>query len=185
MTLLIAGFSAQRVGAAATLEARWSLYDRANASSFQAGVNGIAAPGAGAGYEIVSFDSVGISAGLATYVYGGADLPAAHGGPMDPIVTCSASFTATEMFLTVDGAYPYAGCVFFLGVANTGDSPFRVSLGGLDEHATVTCNAPGCLASDVDVLGGGAECGRCDSALPRGWRERERGRRGHLWSLRE
>jgi hypothetical protein len=155
-TLLIAGFSAQRVGAAATLEARWSLYGRANATSFQAGATGVAAPGAGAGYEIVSFDGVGISTGLATYVYGGPDLPPAHGGPIAPIVTCNAAFTATEMFLTVDGAYPYAGCVFFLGVQNTGDTAFRVRLGGLDEHATVTCDAPGCLPSDVDLLGGGA-----------------------------
>jgi|GEM_PF-5186691 len=146
-------FVSREEGAAATLETTWSLFARADANSFTPGVDPAPAPG---GYEIVSFDAVGLAAGLGTYVYGGADLPPALGGPAPPLVTCTATITGSELQLDVSGAFPYAGCVFFVGVENTGDAAARFELGPLGEEATVTCNAPGCEASDIEVLAGAA-----------------------------
>jgi hypothetical protein len=133
-------------GNAATLEARWSLLDRANATSFVPGANGT-----NAGYEIVSLGAAGPSTALSTYRYGGPDFTP----PMTPIVSCTGSISAASLNLDVSGAYPYAGCVFFVGVTNSGDGAIRVSLGSLDANATVTCDKPGCQASDVDMVAGG------------------------------
>src|SRR5690606_33167110 len=79
------------------------------------------------------------------------------GGPMQSIVSCGSSFTATEIFLNVEGAYPFAGCVFFVGVSNTGDEPVRVHLGMFDENAVVTCDTAGCQGSDIEVMAGGPD----------------------------
>ena len=166
------GFASYRSSEAATLSGTWSLYQRANTTSFVSGAAG-SATSPGIGYEIVSLDAKGLAAGLSTYVYGGADLPPAKGGPMVKIVDCTASFTPTDMRVKVDGGYPYAGCVFFLGVTNTGATPLAVNLGGLTAEATVTCPVghPNCRATDFDVLAGGtndatirANCRAFDSA---------------------
>ncbi len=144
-------------GGAATLGAEWSLFGRADAASFAPGTVALT-PGTGAeGYEIVGFGAAGPSAGLSSFTYGGADAPAAHGGPVPAIVACDATFTATSMTIGVTGAYPYAGCVFFLGVTNTGDVPIRVDLGSLDSSAQVTCNVPGCAKADIDIVAGGPD----------------------------
>ena len=114
--LLVVGavlFSRLTPTSAASLEATWSLFERADALSFVPGTTATSA-----GYEIVSFAAVGPSAGLSTYQYGGADLVP----PQPPIVTCSATVEPTDLALLVDNAYPYAGCVFFVGVENTGTS---------------------------------------------------------------
>lgn len=144
-------------GEAQVVEARWSLYERADAASFVPGGTPIDAPGSGAGYEIVSFAATGPSTALETYMYAGPDLPPEHGGPLPSIVSCASEFTLTEMFLSVDGAYPFAGCVFFLGVANTGTEPLGMHLGMAAEHAETTCSAPGCQASDIEMLAGGPD----------------------------
>ena len=146
-------------GAAATLEARWEMYERANAGGFEPGETPVEAPGAGTGYEIVSFAAAGLGEAFGSYMYGGLDLPAEHGGPMAPVVGCSSSFTASEMFLEVSGAYPFAGCVFFLGISNTGDEPIRVHLGDLDGDAEVTCDTAGCEASDIEMVAGSPDAG--------------------------
>lgn len=146
-------------GAAATLEARWEMYERANAGGFEPGETPVEAPGAGTGYEIVSFAAAGLGEAFGSYMYGGLDLPAEHGGPMAPVVGCSSSFTASEMFLEVSGAYPFAGCVFFLGISNTGDEPIRVHLGALDGDAEVTCDTAGCEASDIEMVAGSPDAG--------------------------
>ncbi len=143
-------------GRAATPAAEWRLYARANTTSFAAGPASLAAPASGAGYEIVSFDAVPLSAGLSTYRYGGADLLPPR-GPMPAIVTCSASFTQTGMSLQVAHGYPYAGCVFFLGVTNIGANPIQVQLGGLDGDELFACDTPGCALSDLDIVAGGAD----------------------------
>lgn len=152
------GFASLRQGEAATLEGRWSLYQRANSTSFvSGGVGSLTSPGIG--YEIVSLDAAPLSTGLATYVYGGPDLPPAKGGPMAKVVDCTAAFTPTNMHVVVSNGYPYAGCVFFLGVTNTGDSPLAVNMGGLTAEATITCppGRPDCGKTDIDVLAGGAD----------------------------
>jgi len=154
LTVVIAGGTSKAAGTVA----RWQLYERASATTpFLAGAVPLDPPATGAGYEIVSFDAVPLATGLVTYVYGGSDLPVALGGPASPIVVCSADFTAAAMNLHVSGAYPYAGCVFYLGATNIGDAPITVELGGLTAEATVTCNAPGCQASDVEMLAGGPD----------------------------
>jgi hypothetical protein len=145
------GLVAGRGTRAAPLEASWDIVGRANVSSFAPSVS---QDPAATGYEIVSFDAVDVQGGLSTYVYGGADLPANRGGAAPAIVTCEATFTQTEIQLQVGGAFPYAGCVFFLRVTNTGDGPLNFQLGGLTADADVECNAPGCLASDIQVLAG-------------------------------
>ena len=157
LAVLAVGVLRFEAGSAATIEARWELFGRADAASFAPGGTPIDGPGTGAGYEIVSFAAAGPSTALDTYMYGGADLPGAHGGPMPPLVSCESSFTATELFLDVQGAYPFAGCVFFIGVSNTGEEPVRVHLGMFDEHAMVTCNAPGCERSDIELMAGGPD----------------------------
>lgn len=144
-------------GEAQVIEARWSLYERAEATSFEPGGTPIDAPGSGAGYEIVSFAAEGPSTALDTYMYAGPDLPPEHGGPLPSVVSCTSEFTATEISLLVEGAYPFAGCVFFVGVANTGTEALRVHLGMLGDHSTVTCNAPGCAGSDIEMLAGGRD----------------------------
>ena len=143
-------------GRAAGPTAEWRLYARANTTTFAAGGSSIAAPGNGAGYEIVSFDAVPLSTGLATYRYGGPDLPPPR-GPMPAIVSCTASFTSTGMSLQVTGAYPYAGCVFFLGVTNIGTGPIQVQLGGLDGEELFGCDTTGCEISDLDIVAGGLD----------------------------
>lgn len=134
--------------AAASLEARWALHARQDANSFVAG----AAPFAG-GYEVVSFAAAGPSANLAAFKYGGADLVP----PQPPIVSCTATVGPSTLDLHVGGVYPFAGCVFFVAVENTGGEPIRVDLAALDNAATVTCSAPGCLPSDVDIVAGGGD----------------------------
>lgn len=155
VAVAVLGLANYQNGSAATLEARWSLYGRASAGSFEPGLTAVAAPGSGAGYEVVSFAAAGLAAGLSSYLYGGPDLPVANGGPLPGIVSCTASFTATSIELSVSGAYPYAGCVFFPGVTNTGDTAIRVELGPLTADAAVTCTAPGCQRTDVELLAGG------------------------------
>ena len=137
-------------GSAASLSAQWAIFDRNGSASFYPGT----AP-ATHGYEVVSFAAAGPSAALSTYVYGGPDLTP----PMAPLVTCSLTVTPTALALTVDGAYPYAGCVYFVGVTNTGSAPIQVSLGSLDNNAVVTCNAPGCSRTDLDILAGATDPG--------------------------
>ncbi len=150
------GFASYRGSEAATLSGTWSLYQRANTTSFVSGAAG-SPTSPGIGYEIVSLDATGLAVGLAAYVYGGPDLSPAKGGPMVKIVDCTASFTPTDMRVKLDGGYPYAGCVFFLGVTNTGTTPLAVNLGGLTAEATVTCPAgrTRCQDTDFDVLAGG------------------------------
>jgi hypothetical protein len=154
VTLGLSGlFASRNEGAAAPIEMTWSLFARADATSFTPGNTPAGVP---AGYEIVSFDAVGLAPGLSTYTYGGADLPASLGGPLPPLVSCESTVTASELHLDVAGAYPYAGCVFFVGAANTGEDAARFELGPLDDDATVTCNVDGCQASDIEMLAGGA-----------------------------
>ena len=77
--------------------------------------------------------------------------------PQPPIVTCSATVEPTDLALVVDNAYPYAGCVFFVGVENTGTGQaIHVNLGSLDSSADVSCDVAGCQASDLDIVGGGS-----------------------------
>ena len=133
-------------GSAAPLEATWSLYSRANSTPFIVG-----APGGTGGYEIVSFAAAGPSDALETYVYGGPDLSP----PMPALVTCAATMQPTTVELTVGNGYPYAGCVYFLGVSNTGSNPIRVDLGSLEANATVVCNVSGCGRGDIDIVAGG------------------------------
>ncbi|MDZ7728645.1 MAG: hypothetical protein U5Q44_10890 [Dehalococcoidia bacterium] len=143
----------QQSADAQTVEATWRIHDRAGTGSFEAGANEVT-PGSGQeGYEIISFDAVGLSAGLSTYTYGGADLSP----PQPQVVSCDAAFTGSSMALQVDGAYPYAGCVFFVGAENTGEEPIQVELGALDEDAEVACDTDGCESSDVDILAGGPD----------------------------
>ncbi len=146
-------FASRSEGSAAPIEMTWSLFGRADVTSFEPGVGPAGVP---AGYEIVSFDAVGLAAGLSTYTYGGADLPPALGGPLPALLTCEATATGSELHLEVTGAYPYAGCVFFVGATNTGEEAARFELGPLSEDANVTCNVAGCLASDVEMLAGAA-----------------------------
>ena len=137
-------------GSAAPLAAQWSIFDRTDATSFH--------PGTGPathGYEVVGFGAAGPSAALSTFVYGGADLTP----PMAPIVTCALTVTPTALALTVNGAYPYAGCVYFVGVTNTGGGSIQVNLGSLDNNAAVTCNKPGCARTDLDLLAGATDAG--------------------------
>jgi hypothetical protein len=155
VAVAVLGLANHQSGSAATLEARWSIYGRASTGGFEPGTTPVDAPGSGAGYEIVSFAATGLADGLAGYLYGGPDLPVENGGPMPAIVSCTASFTITSIELTVSGAYPYAGCVFFPGVTNTGDAAIRVDLGPLTADAAVTCTAPGCQRTDVELLAGG------------------------------
>lgn len=142
---LVGGVRIQQ-GSAAPLEATWSLYSRANATPFVVG-----APGGSGGYEIVSFAAAGPSDALETYVYGGPDLSP----PMPALVTCAATMQPTTVQLDVGNGYPYAGCVYFLGVSNTGSNPIRVDLGSLEANATVSCNVSGCGRGDIDVVAGG------------------------------
>ena len=137
-------------GSAAPLAAQWSVFDRTDATSFR--------PGTGPathGYEVVGFGAAGPSTALSTFVYGGADLTP----PMAPVVTCALSVTPTALSLTVNGAYPYAGCVYFVGVTNTGSGAIQVNLGSLDNNAVVTCNKPGCARTDLDLLAGATDAG--------------------------
>lgn len=143
-------------GRAASPTAEWRLYTRANTTTFAAGSTSLAAPASGAGYEIVSFDAMPLSTGLSTYRYGGADLTPPR-GPMPPIVICSASFTQTGMSLQVTHGYPYACCVFFLGVTNIGTNPIQVQLGGLDGGEIFACDTAGCALSDLDIVAGGPD----------------------------
>lgn len=152
LALGLAGvFASNNETKAATLQAEWSLFARADATSFAPGAGPAPSP---AGYEIISFDAVGLAGGLATYTYGGPDLPPSKGGPVPALVTCDATITLDELHLDVGGGFPYAGCVFFVGVENTGDQPVRFELGAIGDEATVQCNVPGCQASDIEVLAG-------------------------------
>ncbi len=137
------GFQA---GSAAPLEATWSIYNRANTTPFVVGT-----PGGSGGYEIVSFAAAGPTDALDTYVYAGPDLVP----PMPPLVTCAATMQPATVELNVGNGYPYAGCVYFLGVSNTGSNPIRVDLGSLEANATATCNVSGCQRSDIDIVAGG------------------------------
>ena len=145
-------------GRAATATVSWSVHERQDTSSFVPSPTHVVAPAPGAGYEIVSFSQDVPSVDSSGYVYGGPDLPPALGGPLpSAIVTCTAIFEPDGLRLVVENAYPYAGCVFFAGITNTGDVPVEVELGALDPDDLVTCDAPGCSADDVDLLGGGAD----------------------------
>lgn len=145
LAILVAIASARDIRAQ-TLEATWTLYSRANETSFAPG-----SPGSTTGYEIISFAAAGPADALETYQYGGADLDKA----MVPIVTCGASVATTTVNLTVGNGYPYAGCVYLLGVSNTGQNPIRVNLGKLAASATVECSAAGCSRADIDIVAGG------------------------------
>ncbi len=139
-------------GNAQTIEAHWSLYERANNTDFVAGTVRIDAPNSVSGYEIVGLGAVGVNESLADFHYGGPDF----NPPMPPIVTCGANFTLTSMNLSVSGAYPYAGCVFFIGVTNASpEGSMAVELGPLSDDIPVTCVGGTCLRTDLDVLAGG------------------------------
>ncbi|MBI2765103.1 MAG: hypothetical protein HYX53_04235 [Chloroflexi bacterium] len=148
-------FAAATTGNAAPATASWSLYNRANATSFVAGA-GLQPPASGGGWEIVSFDAQPVATGLATYLYGGADLPPARGGPLS-LISCAAVATPLSLSVTVANGYPYGGCVFFVGVTNTGAAPLQVRLGGLDGGEAVSCSAPGCRSSDIELVAGGPD----------------------------
>ena len=59
------------------------------------------------------------------------------------------------MNLQVAGAYPYAGCVFYVGATNIGDGVVTIELGSLTADATVACTGLGCQASDIEMVAGG------------------------------
>ena len=147
------GFALNQSGTAAPIEASWSLYERANTTSFEPGTGPAAAP---SGYEIISFDAIGVSAGPETYMYSGADLPPAQGGPVPPIVGCTATIGGSVLDLDVSGGFPYSGCVFFVGVRNLGELPIRFDLGTLDAGVDFECNVAGCAVTDLDVVAGNA-----------------------------
>lgn len=137
---------------AATIEGHWSMYSRQDATSFKAGTTPFAVPDTLPGYEIVGMDAKGVTESLDTYQYWGAS----HVPPVPEIVSCSATVAPPVMSLSVQGAYPFGGCVFFLGVTNAGDTELRVDLGPAPgDTLPVACFGGPCVASDVDVLAGG------------------------------
>lgn len=149
---VVAGFTlTMRGSAAAQSVGQWALYERAgDVPPFRAALPGVimAQP---AGYEIVGLGAVGVSDSLADYHYAGPDFTP----PLPPIVGCTANVEATVIRVGVTNAYPYAGCVFYIGVENQGPGPLRVSLGQLDASVPVACAGGVCQGSDIDVMAGG------------------------------
>lgn len=151
VTLLGALFASGSAGTAATFEGHWSMYERADATSFAAGSVPFAGPDALPGYEIVGMDAKGVTESLDAYQYWGVS----HEPPMPEIVSCTATIVQPVMSLAVRGAYPFGGCVFFLGVTNAGESTLDVELGAPGNTLPVVCGGGPCQASDLDVLAGG------------------------------
>ena len=132
----------------------WTVHDRVDATSFVPAEAPVGLPGPG--YEIVSFDAALPSAGLSPYVYGGLDLPASLGGPLsESLVACSVDFEAGALKMSVVGAFPYSGCVFFLGVRAPADETQVFDLTLLPNVFEVMCDTPGCGPEDVELLFGG------------------------------
>lgn len=152
LATILALFASGSAGSAATLEGRWSLYDRQDATSFKAGTTPFLGSGSLPGYEIVGMDARGVTESMDTYQYWGASAVP----PVPEIVSCEAAITPPLMSLSIQGAYPFGGCVFFLGVTNAGESDLRVELGPAPgDTLPVACFGGPCVSSDVDVLAGG------------------------------
>ena len=142
----------EREGSALGLRATWTLTGRQDNVTLRPGAQ-LPPPGQ-SGFEIISFAAAGPTGALASYVYGGPDLAAASGGPQPAFVTCTAgtgSATGT-IVLDITNAFPYAGCVYFPTVKNTGQRPLQIELGSLSDPANVFCGAPTCK---VDIVAGG------------------------------
>ena len=144
-------FASGSGGSAATFEGTWSIYERQDATSFVAGNTPVLTANPLPGHEIVGMGAVGVTTSLADYKYWGlAAVPVEL-----PIVSCSASITQPVMSLSVVGAYPFAGCVFFLGVKNTGESPLTIELGSPGSDVPISCGPGTCSGANLDVLAGG------------------------------
>ncbi|MBX7111281.1 MAG: hypothetical protein K1X87_05465 [Dehalococcoidia bacterium] len=158
--ILAALLAGSRGSSALGLQATWSISGRLDASAFRAGSQLAAG---GQGFEVISFGAAGPTAALSTYRYGGPDLAPI---PQRRFVTCAASASAGRLTLNIGNAFPYAGCVFFPTVTNTGTSAIEVDLGSLQQPAGVFCGRSTCK---VDIVAGGTdEAGVADRCISTG-----------------
>ncbi len=145
-----------RATLAGQAEVTWAIAGRSASTEFFPGHE--PPPPGEQGFEIVAAGVegglVGPSGNVDAYQY------AASAGPETPrFVRCHAELSASlqAIVLLVDGGYPFAGCVYYLAVRNSGPLPIDLDLGQLDDGSGVFCNGPDCK---VDLLAGGSTAGR-------------------------